>query len=58
MDGRFDLINCFFEVTLKPYDSYSSFDKDADTEYNIIKTELPLLQLLRHMMPNMITVAG
>ena len=36
MDGRFDLDNCFFEVTPKPYDSYSSFDKDADTEYNII----------------------
>ena len=36
MDGRFDLDNCFFEVTPKPYDSYKDMDENWEDEYNIL----------------------
>ena len=35
-DGRFDLDNCTFDVTPKPYDNYSNFDKNGDVEFNVL----------------------
>jgi hypothetical protein len=35
-DGKFDLDNCTFEVTPLPYDDYTNFDENGDTEYNIL----------------------
>jgi len=34
-DGNFDLDNCFFEVTPKPYDDYKIFDEKGDDEFNL-----------------------
>lgn len=36
MEGRFDLDNCFFEVTPKPYDNYAEFDNKGDDELDIL----------------------
>ncbi len=36
MDGRFDLDNCSFDITPKPLDNYSNFDKNGEAEYNIL----------------------
>ena len=36
-DGRFDLDNCTFDVTPKPYDDYRNFDNYGDKEYNILR---------------------
>lgn len=34
-DGEFDIDNCKFEITPKPYDYYKNFDSYGDKEYNL-----------------------
>lgn len=41
MDGRFDLDNCTFDVTPKPYDYYKNFDNYGDKEYNLFSVGAP-----------------
>ena len=43
-DGRFDLDNCTFDITPKPYDNYKNFDLHGDDEYNIV-TDLDALKI-------------
>ena len=35
-DGRFDLDNCTFDITPKPYDNYKAFTEKGEDEYNIL----------------------
>ena len=35
-DGFFDLDNCYFEITPKPYDLYKNFKINGDVQYNIL----------------------
>ena len=35
-DGRFDLDQCNFQITPKPYDNYKYFTENGDIQYNIL----------------------
>ena len=40
-NGTFDLDNCTFDVTPKPYDDYKNFDNYGDKEYNLFAYGAP-----------------
>lgn len=52
-DGRFDLDNCFFEVTPSTYDDYKELIDKGDREFNIITgvTTLVTTNILRNGTP-------